>query len=81
MWRLPERAVDEVAEWPLLHERKYSITRYRVTMRVHRAGEVVPGEGEIWQPVAGLSELVVPPADRAALEAVLDDQSGMEEIA
>lgn len=71
MWRLPQREVD--SDWPLLHERKYGITRYRVTMKVHEAPTDLPvEEGEEWHELDDLQNRVMPPADRAALEAVLD---------
>jgi A/G-specific adenine glycosylase len=75
MWRLPERTAETLASFPVAHVRKYGITRYRVTLRVHRlpAGHALaaPMEGEVWQDLAGLSALVLPPADRAALMAIL----------
>ncbi|MGB6221157.1 A/G-specific adenine glycosylase [Haloferula sp.] len=78
MWRLPERAAAEVADWALLHRRKYGITRYRVTLHVHADEGIEAGEGEVWQPHADVPGLVMPPADRAALAAVTGDA---EEIA
>lgn len=78
MWRLPQRSADEVAAWPLLHQCKYSITRYRVRLHVHRAEGFELREGECWQPLDQIAGLVMPPADRKALEAVL---GGAEEIA
>lgn len=77
MWRLPERRVD--SDWPLLHERKYGITRYRVTMKVHEAPPgLEPEADEAWHPLETLEDRVMPPADRAAIMAVLDSD---EEIA
>ena len=73
MWRLPERAADEVGEWPLLHQRKYGITRYRVTLIVHADEGLKAGDDEVWQPVDEVEGLVMPPADRAALAAVWGD--------
>lgn len=75
MWRLPEgKGVGEP-----LYQGKYGITRYRVTMRVRRAGKGRRRRrGEAWQPIGGLDQLVIPPADRAALAVLLEDS---EEIA
>ena len=69
MWRFPER--DERGE--LLHERKYGITRYKVTLKVHATvGSVRLRAGEQWHAIEDLEELVMPPADRKALEHLLD---------
>lgn len=78
MWRLPERSAGDVADWTLLHRRKYGITRYRVTLHVHADEGIEADEGEVWQPHADVPGLVMPPADRAALAAVTGDA---EEIA
>ena len=77
MWRLPEREIEK--DWPLLHERKYGITRYRVTLKVHEGpDDMEAGLGEAWHTMDELSERVMPPADRAALAACLGSD---EEIA
>lgn len=73
MWRLPEREPSDVADLPVVHRRKYGITRYRVTLHVHAAATIRKAAGESWQPLDALETLVIPPADRAALEAVLAD--------
>ncbi|MFC7337966.1 A/G-specific adenine glycosylase [Haloferula chungangensis] len=78
MWRLPERPADEIACWALLHQRKYGITRYRVTLHVHGDEGLKERAGEVWHSLDEVAELVMPPADRAALAAVLGDG---EEIA
>jgi A/G-specific adenine glycosylase len=75
MWRLPEGGgVGEP-----LYQGNYGITRYRVTMRVRRAEKGRRRRrGESWQALDGLDDLVMPPADRAALKILLEDS---EEIA
>ncbi|MDB6080394.1 MAG: A/G-specific adenine glycosylase [Akkermansiaceae bacterium] len=80
MWRLPERTAAELAAFPVVHQRKYAITRYRVTLHVHQvpAGALQPREGEVWRELGELTALVLPPADRAALQAIL---TAAEEIA
>jgi A/G-specific adenine glycosylase len=81
MWRLPVREKDEVAGLPLRHRRKYGITRYRVTLHVHDCPPEHPAairDGEEWIGVESLGSRVIPPADRAALAALL---GGAEEIA
>lgn len=80
MWRLPERTAEELAGFPVVHQRKYGITRYRVTLHVHQvpAGGFGLLEGEVWQDLRELASLVLPPADRAALQAIV---AAAEEIA
>lgn len=78
MWRLPERPAEEVSGWALLHQRKYGITRYRVTLHVHALEGLQAAEGEVWQPFDVIPGLVMPPADRAALAVVTGNA---EEIA
>jgi A/G-specific adenine glycosylase len=82
MWRLPVRDKEEVAGLALLHRRKYGITRYRVTLHLHDCAAAYPTashrSGERWIPLEELGSIVIPPADRAAITAVLD---GAEEIA
>ncbi len=82
MWRLPVREKTAVAALPLLHRRKYGITRYRVTLHVHGCppGDPAsaPAAGEERVQLAVLEELTIPPADRAALAALIGDR---EEIA
>jgi A/G-specific adenine glycosylase len=68
MWRLPEGR----GRGAVLYQAKYAITRYRVTMRVRRAAPGrAPRPGEKWQPITGLADLVMPPADRAAVRDLL----------
>lgn len=82
MWRLPVREKTEVDGLPILHRRKYGITRYRVSLFVHRCPLDHPAAGvrenDQWVERSKVVALVIPPADRSALEAVLDDR---EEIA
>ena len=82
MWRLPVREKADVAGLPLLHRRKYGITRYRVTLHVHGCGPGDPpaaaAAGESRVEIASLEELTIPPADRAALAALI---GAREEIA
>jgi A/G-specific adenine glycosylase len=82
MWRLPIREKTDLSPLPLLHRRKYGITRYRVTLHVHDCPPghpaAVEAEGDEWIGLEAWEDLVIPPADRAALEAVLGEK---EEIA
>lgn len=78
MWRLPVREKALLSPLPLLHRRKYGITRYRVTLHVHDCPVDHPaaagGEGEEWVEPGQIQALVIPPADRAALAAVLGEE-------
>lgn len=77
MWRLPEREGAE--DRAVLAERRYGITKYRVTMRVHAAPPRLRARrDEVWQSLGALDGLAMPPADRAVLGRLLE--SG-EEIA
>lgn len=82
MWRLPVREKSLLSGLPLLHRRKYGITRYRVTLHVHACppshSAALAGAGDEWIELDRIPGLVIPPADRAALDAVLADR---EEIA
>jgi A/G-specific adenine glycosylase len=77
MWRLPVREKADLSPLPLLHRRKYGITRYRVSLHVHDCPTGHPAaaetEGDEWIALDRWTELVIPPADRAALTAILED--------
>lgn len=58
LWRLPLRDAEEVADWPVVAERIYPITRYRVRLVVHAAtGPVKPADGEAWRTPAEVAKL------------------------
>lgn len=82
MWRLPLRPADELAGVPVVHRRKYGITKYRVTMHVHLPPSGHPAEaerfGEEWHATEDLDSLAIPPADREAVQAIFP---GVKEIA
>jgi A/G-specific adenine glycosylase len=46
LWKLPTREPADVSELPLLEASRYSITRYRVSLRVYAGG--TPAEGDSW---------------------------------
>jgi A/G-specific adenine glycosylase len=72
LWKLPERPASAVAGLPLLLETRYAITRYRVCLRVYRAGDAeTAGPGESWLPLAGLASLPMPAPFRRALDRIL----------
>jgi A/G-specific adenine glycosylase len=75
LWKLPTRGAAEVSPLPLLAEHRYTITRYRVTLRVHdgtRLGKNFrPAEGEIWQDADAVLALAMPSPFRRVIERLL----------
>ncbi len=71
LWKLPTRAAEVISHLPLLHELRYTITRYRVTLRVHDGAEIAadfPLEpGEEWLAAAALDGLAMPAPFRRAV--------------
>ncbi|RYD38032.1 MAG: hypothetical protein EOP85_17205 [Verrucomicrobiaceae bacterium] len=64
LWKLPTRQSGEIAHLPLLDESSYTITRYRVTLRVHDGAALGkkfrPREDESWHAVEILQDLAMP---------------------
>ncbi len=52
LWKLPVRDASQISHLPILHEHQYSITRYRVTLRIHDGGQsnhqLKPMSGDEW---------------------------------
>ncbi len=81
LWRLPERPREELAGLPLLLEMKYSITRYRVTLRVYdAAAPAKPGPGEKRIPLEDLPGIPMPAPYRKAVETILADSTAQLEL-
>ena len=76
LWKLPTRSDSEVAELPVLTEIRYSITRFRVTLRVHDgAGDAFlarTGLGENWIKIDEVRQLPMPSPFRRVIERLLD---------
>ena len=74
LWKLPELSESRLGTAELLHEMKYSITRYRVTLRVYadRQGGRDLGEGEAWIAREDLDSLPMPSPYRKALVALTE---------
>ena len=75
-WQLPLRTERAVAGLPLLATHRYSITRYRVTLRVHLAPSsklppAAPGDHERWHNPAELAAAPVSAPFRRALDSLL----------
>ncbi|MFV1995097.1 MAG: A/G-specific adenine glycosylase [Verrucomicrobiales bacterium] len=73
LWKFPERAAKTVAALPQLLEMGYSITRYRVTLRVYRCPEAVAGPGERWIAREKIEELPMASPYRRALRRIEAD--------
>jgi A/G-specific adenine glycosylase len=76
LWKLPELPEARLGIAELLLETKYSITRYRVTLRVYadKQGKRLPAKGQAWFTLKQLESLPMPSPYRKALVAL--DQSG-----
>ena len=74
LWKLPELPESRLGVCELLHEMKYSITRYRVTLRVYadrQRGRDL-GDGEAWFAREELESLPMPSPYRKALVALTE---------
>ncbi len=76
LWKLPTREAAGISRLPVLAEERYTITRYRVTLRVHD-GSVLqgfkPGNDEVWQERDAFSTLAMPSPFRRVIERLLED--------
>ncbi len=77
LWKLPTREAVEISALPLLDESFYTITRYRVTLRVHDGAALQkrfpPGEGEVWQEADAVMDLAMPSPFRRVIGRLLDE--------
>ena len=77
LWKLPLRSAAEIANLPLLAEHRYTITRYRVNLRVHDGkapGAVFhPAEGDAWVDPAEVPELAMAAPFRKVIERLLEE--------
>ncbi len=77
LWKLPTRDAEEISTLPILTELNYTITRYRVTLRVHH-GEMLREkfeliDGEVWQAREDILALAMPSPFRKAIEKLLSE--------
>lgn len=76
LWKLPTREAAEISSLPVLDEHRYTITRYRVTLRVHdgaAAGKhFTPAADEIWHDAEAVLALAMPSPFRRAIGRLLD---------
>jgi A/G-specific adenine glycosylase len=77
LWKLPTREAAEISHLPVLVEHRYSITRYRVLLRVHDGrsleGKFRPSQGEAWQSLEEATSLAMAAPFRRVLEQLLVD--------
>lgn len=77
LWKLPLRPAEEIAQLPMLIEHRYSITRYRVTLRVHDGGlsgtGFPAGQGDSWVAPDELARLAMAAPFRRVVERLLAD--------
>lgn len=77
LWKLPTREAAEISQLPVLDEHRYTITRYRVTLRVHDGARVrknfQPAADEIWQDAEAVLALAMPSPFRRAIGRLLSE--------
>ena len=75
LWKLPTRAAADIAHLPVVAEQRYSITRYRVRLRVHAgAGHgLALVQGEAWLAVAAVARLPMPSPFRKVVAKLLEE--------
>ena len=76
LWKLPTRDAAEISSLPLLDESRYTITRYRVTLRVHDGTEMEmfhPAQDEVWQEADAVLALAMPSPFRRVIARLLDE--------
>jgi A/G-specific adenine glycosylase len=75
LWKLPTREAAGISLLPVLDEHRYTITRYRVTLRVHDGSTLGknfrPASDEIWQEAADVLALAMPSPFRRVIERLL----------
>ena len=75
LWKLPTREAAEISPLPVLDEHRYTITRYRVTLRVHDGAALGknfrPAADEIWQEAEDVLALAMPSPFRRVIERLL----------
>jgi A/G-specific adenine glycosylase len=77
LWKLPLRSAGEISRLPLLAEHRYTITRYRVILRVHDGNSpglrFHPSEGDAWIAPAEVRELAMAAPFRKVIERLLEE--------
>lgn len=77
LWKLPTREATEISCLPVLDEHRYTITRYRVTLRVHDGSglrkDFQAAENEVWQNESEILALAMPSPFRRVIERLLPE--------
>ncbi len=76
LWKLPTRDAEMISRLPVLAEHQYSITRYRVTLRVHDGsllGDFKELDGEAWLELDAVPALAIPSPFRRVIERLLGE--------
>jgi A/G-specific adenine glycosylase len=77
LWKLPTRPATEISRLPILEEHRYTITRYRVTLRVHDGAtlgsDFQMAENEFWQNESDVLALAMPSPFRRVIERLLPE--------
>jgi A/G-specific adenine glycosylase len=77
LWKLPTREAAEISALPLLDEHRYTITRYRVTLRVHDGARLgknfKASEDEVWRKPEEILALPMPSPFRRVIERLADE--------
>jgi hypothetical protein len=77
LWKLPTRDLAEIAHLPVLTEHRYSITRYRVSLRVHDGNALGPSfrpsRCESWREPGEVPALAIAAPFRRVIERLLND--------
>ena len=77
LWKLPTREASEISHLPVLDEHRYTITRYRVTLRVHDGSGLRKNfhaaENEVWKNESEILALAMPSPFRRVIERLLPE--------
>lgn len=77
LWKLPTREAAAISSLPVLDSHHYSITRYRVTLRVHDGSRLRknfrPADDEVWHAPDELLALAMPSPFRRVIERLLGE--------
>jgi A/G-specific adenine glycosylase len=71
LWKLPTRRADETSGLPLIASHRYTITRYRVTLRIHAGGAA--RADEVWHERDAIPQLPMPAPFRKMIDLLLGE--------
>lgn len=77
LWKLPTRDFQEISALPVIAMHRYTITRYRVTLRVYDGANFTkkfrPAKDEVWQALDEVLALAMPSPFRRVIERLLGE--------